>query len=409
MSFLHEKQARHHIIFIFIFFLFMILASFGLSWAHGSSSYNLLLLQKQQLTSSLLEQNVSPQAIARALNSGSVTEEGLSFLEKTGHTKALPLFLSGPVTDSIRNFLIFSLVISAAGGVLLLIVTLHFLSERENLYLNGTRIISEFSRGNFEHHLPSMETGSLYQLFAATDQLAAAFQTKNNAQQKSGEFLKNIISDISHQLKTPVAALKLYMDILLQEPDSPETVTEFAEKSMDSLLRMEQLLQLLLKMMRLDTGSISFDKKYWSADALISNALKDLSVRAKKENKKLIIDTLPQVRLFCDPSWTCEALSNMIKNALDHTISGDTITIRTYTSPGIFRISVSDTGEGIAEDDLPHIFKRFYRSRHGGAQKGFGLGLSLAKSIIEGQGGLIFAESIPDEGTTFTISFLTDW
>src|SRR5699024_5324940 len=105
--------------------------------------------------------------------------------------------------------------------------------------------------------------------------------------------------------------------------------------------------------------------------------------------------------------WTQEALSNLIKNALDHTDAGGIVTVRWKTSPGLFRLSVADTGEGISPADLPHIFKRFYRSSHF-SSSGFGLGLPLARSIIEDQGGMIFVESAPGRGSVFTISFLTD-
>ena len=170
---------------------------------------------------------------------------------------------------------------------------------------------------------------------------------------------------------------------------------------------MEQLLLTLLKVMRLDAGSILFHRENCSVASLAEQAADDLMTRARLEQKNLIFEGDTDAQLFCDPVWTQEALSNLIKNALDHTCAGDTITVRWKTSPGLFRLSVADTGEGISPGDFPHIFKRFYRSSHS-SSSGFGLGLPLAKSIIEDQGGMIFVESAPGRGSVFTISFLTD-
>ena len=110
----------------------------------------------------------------------------------------------------------------------------------------------------------------------------------------------------------------------------------------------------------------------------------------------------------CDPEWTKEAIGNLVKNALDHTKAGGIICISWEQTPGIFRLSVADNGCGIAEEDIHHIFKQFYRSSTSSDRQGAGLGLSLAKTILEGQGGNLSVESSPGEGSIFHMSFLTD-
>lgn len=112
--------------------------------------------------------------------------------------------------------------------------------------------------------------------------------------------------------------------------------------------------------------------------------------------------------MFCDKYWTSEAISNIVKNALDHTGSGDNIHISWTKTPLMVRIFISDNGKGIAPEDLHHIFKRFYRSKKHLDTQGVGLGLSLAKSIIDGQNGTISVKSSLNEGTTFILSFLTE-
>ena len=171
---------------------------------------------------------------------------------------------------------------------------------------------------------------------------------------------------------------------------------------------MERLILAMLKISRLDTGSVIFHKELRTVKCLAETAVIDLTTRADLEQKQIIISGDPSLCLACDMEWTAEALGNLIKNALDHTGPGGIIRIIWERSPGMLRIFVSDNGSGIAPEDIHHIFKRFYRSRHSLDAQGIGLGLPLAKAIVEGQNGSISVRSAPNEGTTFTLSFLTD-
>ena len=407
MSFLRDRQCRRHFFFVLAVTFFFLCAAVFLSWNHLSWSAQLLFRQRETISSYLLSRNVSPDIVASALKNNTVSKDGANFLDIAGYGSDMPFPADSILFQNALLFFLFSLFAAAAAGFLLLLGTIHFLKARERLVRNAADIIVEFSEGNFQNHLPSGETGILYQLFFSAEQLATALQAKSSAEHKAKEFLKDTISDISHQLKTPVAALKLYLDIILQDSDNPETIRTFSKKAEVSLNRMEQLLLTLLKVMRLDAGSILFHRENCSVASLAEQAADDLMTRARLEQKNLIFEGDTDAQLFCDPVWTQEALSNLIKNALDHTCAGDTITVRWKTSPGLFRLSVADTGEGISPGDFPHIFKRFYRSSHS-SSSGFGLGLPLAKSIIEDQGGMIFVESAPGRGSVFTISFLTD-
>ncbi|MBD5457963.1 MAG: HAMP domain-containing histidine kinase, partial [Lachnospiraceae bacterium] len=205
--------------------------------------------------------------------------------------------------------------------------------------------------------------------------------------------------------KTPLAALDMYMEILEEEPENVETVKIFSRKSMRSLERMEQLISALLKIARLDTGSIVFEKRKCLVSEITAQAIGELSERAKQEGKKIVTEGEPEESIFCDEDWTREAVENLVKNALDHTEAGGTVRVTWKRSPVLFRLTVEDDGCGIAPEDIHHIFKRFYRSKNSSDRQGAGLGLSLAKSIVEGQGGTLSVESSPGEGSVFRISF----
>mgnify|MGYP005759452447 FL=1 len=307
----------------------------------------------------------------------------------------------GTVSGGVAAGILFVSVPLLLGG------TLFFLHRRSRLYQQAAEIVRQYMDGDFSSHLPQNQEGDLFQLFSEIEQLSTMLQSKNEAEHKNKEFLKSTISDISHQLKTPLAALMMYQEILESEPENSDTVREFASKMGASLQRMEQLIQSMLKITRLDSGSIVFERRDILVTELIDRAIRDLQTRADQEGKTIQIEGKPEERLLCDPEWTSEALGNLVKNALDHTAAGGHIRIAWSRTPAMLQIQVSDDGGGIAPEDIHHIFKRFYRSRQSLDSPGIGLGLPLAKSIVEGQGGVITAQSTSGEGATFTVSFLT--
>ncbi len=253
--------------------------------------------------------------------------------------------------------------------------------------------------------LPEGDSGAFYHLLGRVEQLALSLRAKGETERRSKEFLQDMISNISHQLKTPLAALEMYMEILWEDAADAEVVRNFSRKSMVSLERMEQLIQSLLKMARLDTGSILFERRQCLVTELAEQASGELQERAGREDKEIVLEGKPEEVIFCDPEWTGEALGNLIKNALDHTDTGGIVRVTWKRSPVFLRLTVADNGQGIAPEDIHHIFKRFYRSKNSSDRQGAGLGLSLAKAIIEGQGGTLSAESCPGKGSAFHISF----
>ena len=283
-----------------------------------------------------------------------------------------------------------------------------FLRKRDRLYQRAEGIIQQYIAGDFSCHLPQTSEGAAYQMFSSMDQLATILQARGETQQKEKEFLKSTISDISHQLKTPLAALTMYQEIIAGEPENPDTVKEFSAKMGVSLKRIKQLIEAMLKITRLDAGGIVFDIQKNPVYEVVSHGINELKVRAKRENKKIILEGDRDQTVPCDLEWTGEAIGNIVKNALDHTDSGGIVHIMWAQSPALVRIQIKDNGSGILPKDIHHIFKRFYRSKKSLDTQGVGLGLPLAKAIVEGQKGVISVKSELGEGTAFTISFLTD-
>ena len=218
--------------------------------------------------------------------------------------------------------------------------------------------------------------------------------------------MKDTISDISHQLKTPLAALNIYNGLMQQEVnDSPE-LKEFTSLSEQELDRIENLVQNLLKITKLDAGTITLEKQPQNVADMMGYIERHFAYQAQQQGKTLILSGDEEVTLVCDQTWLIEAVSNIVKNAFDHTKTGATIRITWRAFASVVQIIISDDGSGIHPEDLPHIFKRFFRSRFSKDTQGIGLGLPLAKAIIEDHNGTIEVNSTLGVGTTFNINFL---
>ena len=408
MSFYHDKQIKIYGCFLAAFG-FLIAGAWLLFYLYQTNSVKMTcLLHDEAVISSLLEQGVSRDIIAAAITNTHISIAGEELSAAVG-IKNLNNSSGLPYITQFQHTSIYSIIaISLLLAVVLFIGTLLFFWQRKRLYEQAETIIQNYINGDYSYHLPQNSEGAVFQLFGQIEQLATMLQAKNETEHNAKEFLKSTISDISHQLKTPLAALTMYQEIIESEPDNPETVKEFSGKIGIALKRMEQLIQSMLKITRLDSGNILFEKSNCRISELISLSINELTTRAESENKKILIEGNTEQQLVCDLEWTSEAIGNIIKNALDHVMPGGIIQITWERTPAIFRIFISDNGNGIAPEDIHHIFKRFYRSKHSLDTQGVGLGLPLAKSIIEGQGGFISVQSEVNEGTTFTISFLTE-
>lgn len=357
------------------------------------------------VVSSLIEQGVSEAVIANAFAEKEVTEQGTALLARIGLSEETEIFFMPDIfkiqkgTGILLAGLFLFLWISILGLAGL------FLSARERIYHQAIRIIEQFMQGDFTEHLPRMDEGCLYRLLGKIDSLANALAAGNEEAMRAKDFLKDTISDISHQLKTPLSALAMYNEIIEADAENKEAVLAFSKKTSTALERVEELIQVLLKVTRLDAGAVVFEKQSWLLADVVSRAVSELWVRAEEEGKEIVLSGEDETWVNCDLQWTSEAMANLVKNALDYTEKGGRIRVSWKQFSEMTRVSFEDNGKGIEEKDIYHIFKRFYRTSKGkGSGTGIGLGLPLAKSIVEGQGGTLSVQSRAGEGTVFTMT-----
>ena len=210
-------------------------------------------------------------------------------------------------------------------------------------------------------------------------------------------YLKDVISDMSHQLKTPIASLTLFTDILSEHAEEEGWSSrnmDILGKEQEQLERMRWLTQSLLQLARIETDVVIFKPVKLPAQVLMKETASELLLLA--EQKKVSLVTVgDEAELFVDPEWMHEAISNIVKNAIEHSPEGGTVTLRCTRTPLLIKLSVTDEGRGIPEADRLKVFERFRRSSDAAATNpaSIGIGLSLAKSIIEENGGRVFIES----------------
>jgi signal transduction histidine kinase len=216
--------------------------------------------------------------------------------------------------------------------------------------------------------------------------------------------LTDVIADISHQLKTPLTSM-LVMTDLLSDSKMPETKrTEFTRKTRLQLERIEWLVSSLLKLSKIDAGTAVFKKDLVKVKGLLEKAIEPLLIPMDIKEQSITINGEDGVSFIGDLKWTREALINILKNCVEHTPVGGSISVSFAENALFTEIVIADNGRGIPKEDLPFIFQRFYKGRNAGDDS-VGIGLAMAYSIISSQNGNIEIKSEEEKGTEFTIKF----
>ncbi len=298
------------------------------------------------------------------------------------------------------------LVCSLCMSIAILAIGYRYFKEQNAIMENASEQIKKYISGNQNARIECNDEGELYRLFHEVNSLVSILNAHAENEGKSKKFLKDTISDISHQLKTPLAALNVYNGILQEEAKDFPTIKEFIAFSEQELDRIETLVQNLLKITKLDAGTIVIEKAEESISEMMKSIDRQFSFRARQEGKEITLSGGDDINLLCDRNWLLEAISNLVKNSLDHTKKGDVIHIEWKQFASVVQVIIKDNGTGIHPEDLHHIFKRFYRSRFSKDTQGIGLGLPLTKAIVQAHNGTIEVDSELGIGSTFTINFL---
>lgn len=346
---------------------------------------------------------LSEKEIIQLLNN----QESGNYLEnyrKYGIKEQDPILLSieKNYKNSLFLILFYCVLISGTFGIFIL----YYYYKTSKKIKEITNYMQEINEKNYSLKLESNTEGEVSILQNEIYKMTIMLRSESDNLKKEKLSLKESISDISHQLKTPLTSISIMLDNILDNPNMEEEIKlDFIKNVHHQIESINTLIIALLKLSRIEAGVVEFKKEKISATEIIEKALENVEII--KEMKNIVFETHFKENVFFigDKTWEIEALTNLIKNAIEHSDHGGKIEIKTNKNPIYTQIEIKDYGVGMSEKDLKNIFKRFYKGEHGNNDS-IGIGLNLVKNIVEKDNGLIEVKSKIGKGTTFIIKYL---
>lgn len=314
--------------------------------------------------------------------------EGVSYLKENNTLK--------------NKITILNISVISISLVVILGITLIFLSKQNKKFKSLSAYMNNILNDDYSMNILDYTEGDLSNLSNDIYKVTVKLKEQNDITRKDKKYLEEILSDISHQLKTPLTSMYVINDLLDTDLDD-DIRKEFLQKNKAQLSRIEWLVTSLLKISRLDSGTVILKPQKVKLETLINKSLEPLLIPIELKNINLDINIDPNMKLLVDLNWTSEALINIIKNSCEHTAEEGTIRIYSEDNPIYQAIIIEDNGSGIGEEDLPFIFDRFYKGKSN--KESIGIGLNMAKKIIDMQKGDITVKSEVGKYTKFTVKF----
>ena len=320
------------------------------------------------------------------------------------------LFLSMSVITLSLFFITKQTAVLLTGGVLLLcaLIWLFLLTQIFGKRLSAftsvlCQTLDHMIEGNEAPLRPEDSETMLARICYRLSRLYQIMQENRRKVDEERRELQSLISDISHQVKTPVSNLKMAADTLLEKPVSEAERIDFIRGIFSQTDKLDFLFQVLVKTSRLETGVIQLEKKPGRLFDTVAQAMSGIVYAAEKKEITVSVDCSEDLTVSHDGKWTSEALFNLLDNAVKYTPAGGKIAVSVVLWEMYVEIKVTDTGKGISESNQAAIFRRFYREEEVHDQQGVGIGLYLAREIVTRQGGYIKVVSEPGKGSEFSI------
>ena len=343
------------------------------------------------------------QELIRIINSEN-QEQKDEVLSKYGYTNNISYIkeLENSMNTSIR----INIAIIVLLGVIAIIVALIYTNKRDKSLRSINKYLDKVNNGNYELKIEDNGEDEISRLRNELYKTTILLRESAENSEKEKTNLSNSLADISHQLKTPLTSIRIMLDNIEENPNMDEkTRNEFIEEISRQIDWISSLVISLLKLAKFDAGAIIMQDTQINVKKLIDNVINNLAIMIDIKNIKIEEKIDEDVILRADYNWQLEALTNIIKNCIEHSKEDSKIKIEVENNSIFVKIKITDEGEGIAKEDLSHIFERFYKSKQV-SENSIGIGLSLAKTIIEKENGYIKVDSELGKGTTFEIKYL---
>lgn len=296
-------------------------------------------------------------------------------------------------------------IIIVFGITTLIIVGIYIIRQNKKIIKINT-YLKKVNNGNYKLEIQENNEDELSKLRNELYKTTILLRETAENSKKESKNLSNSLADISHQIKTPLTSIRIMIDNLCENPDmDKETRDDFMQTISNQLDWISSLVISLLKLSKFDSGTIEMQDKKIKAKDLLEDVIKNLSIMLEIKNIDVVCNVEEKAEFVADYKWQLEAITNIVKNAVEHSNENSKIYINVEDSSVLLKITIKDEGSGIKSEDLKHIFERFYKSENA-SENSIGIGLSLAKTIIEKDNGYITVDSEIGKGTTFTIKYM---
>lgn len=350
---------------------------------------------------------IDTKEIVKILNSSNIEES------KTGQAELLKYGINIKEVNSIiqvenqmKSNLIINILLIVLFSFLWLIIILSYLKKRDKKIKQITKYINEIKNKKYELNIDENSEDELSNLKNELYKITIMLKEESEISKKDKENLKVSVEDISHQLKTPLTSITIMLDNLKENPNMDEnTKQKFIFEISKQIDWINWLVISMLKLSKLDANVVQFYDEKINLNKFITEIVKNLEIPIEIKNQNIIIDGDNEATFVGDYKWQQEAVTNIIKNCIEHNKENGTINIK-YEENNLFtKISIKDEGIGIEKEDLKHIFERFYKGKNS-TENSVGIGLSLSKNIIEKNNGIILCKSEIGKGTEFIIKYM---
>lgn len=405
--YVNNPEVKKFITKYFIIFLLAVGLTYGVSILSINIIKEKVVENNQAIIGRIVSNN--PQLESQIIdiitqgNSSEDLELGKEILSKYNYNN-ISLFNEPIISKSINNVYLLNFIFIILIFLLILITILSYFKKLYKDIKDMTEYVYNSSEGRAFDMKNINQEGQIGLLKTELLKMTNILKEKAELLQKEKIFLNDTMSDISHQLRTPMTSLMILNDLMYDDLPN-EVKIDFLDKIKHQLNRMDWLIKSMLKLSKVDAKVIDFKKEKINIKELIHKATAPIIIPMEIKNQNLIIEGDDTSSYIGDMSWSVEALVNIIKNCVEHTKENGQIHISYEENPIYSKIIIKDSGEGIDKKDIAHIFKRFYRGKSSSKTESVGIGLAMAKSIINSQNGDISVSSEKDKGTTFNITF----
>lgn len=333
-------------------------------------------------------------------------QEGSKVLDKFGYDESYTMNKNVNFQKHLKYFLVNNLITFVILLFLVLTIVVTYIKYIFNKLLKVNMDIENIINNDYKIKDDFKDEGIFNRIYSDLNKLSRSLNLKVRNLDREKESIKELVTDISHQLKTPLASLKLYNTLLIEEELEEEEKMEFLQTNKLSINKLHNLIDSLVNISRLEANMISIKKENKGIKSTLTKAIDSVRVKATQKQISIELEDFDDIQILHDSKWTEESIFNVIDNGVKYTDENGKINISVSQTINFVRIDIKDNGIGIDKLEFNNIFKRFYRNSEVEDIEGSGVGLYLSRKILEQQGGNIIVSSKKGEGSKFSL-FLT--